>query len=126
MILTNELDKQEKITSAEYRMLLTLLNPVAPHITEELNEKYNLGKPICESKWPEYDENKITDEISKIAVQVNGKLRSTMEVPVNTDKDELLRLSKELDNVKKYLENATIVKEIVVPNKIVNIVIKQS
>ena len=126
MILTNELDKQERITSAEYRMLLTLLNPVAPHITEELNEKYNLGKPICESKWPEYDENKITDEISKIAVQVNGKLRSTMEVPVNTDKDELLRLSKELDNVKKYLENATIIKEIVVPNKIVNIVVKQS
>ena len=71
-------------------------------------------------------ENKITDEISKIAVQVNGKLRSTMEVPVNTDKDELLRLSKELDNVKKYLENATIIKEIVVPNKIVNIVVKQS
>ena len=126
MILTNELDKQESITKNDYRTLLTLLNPIAPHITEELNETYALGKPICSSSWPKYDEEKTIDSTVTIAVQVNGKLRGSMNVPINLDKEETLRLAKELDNVKKYLENTTIIKEIVVPNKIVNIVIKQN
>ena len=124
MILTNELDKQESITKNDYRTLLTLLNPIAPHITEELNETYALGKPICSSSWPKYDEEKTIDSTVTIAVQVNGKLRGSMNVPINLDKEETLRLAKELDNVKKYLENTTIIKEIVVPNKIVNIVVK--
>lgn len=124
MILTNELDKQESITKNDYRTLLTLLNPIAPHITEELNETYALGKPICSSSWPKYDEEKTIDSTVTIAVQVNGKLRGSMNIPTNLDKEETLRLAKELDNVKKYLENTTIIKEIVVPNKIVNIVVK--
>ena len=124
MILTNELDKQESITKNDYRTLLTLLNPIAPHITEELNEMYALGKTICSSSWPKYDEEKTIDSTVTIAVQVNGKLRGSMNVPINLDKEETLRLAKELDNVKKYLENTTIIKEIVVPNKIVNIVVK--
>ncbi len=126
MILTNDLEKNETITKDDYKILLTLLNPIAPHITEELNEKYSLGKTICESSWPIYDEEKTKESTVNIAVQINGKLRGTMNIPINTDKDETLRLAKELDNVKKYLENTTILKEIVVPNKIVNIVIKQS
>ena len=126
MILTNDLDKNETITKNDYKILLTLLNPIAPHITEELNEKYSLGKPICESSWPTFDEEKTKESTVNIAVQVNGKLRGTMNVPSNTDKEETLRLAKELDNVKKHLENTTILKEIVVPNKIVNIVTKQS
>ena len=126
MILTNDLDKNETITKNDYKTLLTLLNPIAPHITEELNEKYALGKAICESTWPTFDEEKTKESTVNIAVQVNGKLRGTMNLPSNTDKEETLRLAKELDNVKKYLENTTILKEIVVPNKIVNIVIKQS
>lgn len=126
MILTNDLDKNETITKSDYKILLTLLNPIAPHITEELNEKYALGKPICESSWPTFDEEKTKESTVNIAVQVNGKLRGTMNVPSNTDKEETLRLAKELDNVKKHLENTTILKEIVVPNKIVNIVTKQS
>ena len=126
MILTNDLDKNETITKDDYKILLTLLNPIAPHITEELNEKYALGKPICESTWPIYDEEKTKESTVNIAVQINGKLRGTMNIPTNTDKEETLRLAKELDNVKKYLENTTILKEIVVTNKIVNIVIKQS
>ncbi len=126
MILTNELDKQESITKNDYRTLLILLNPIAPHITEELNEMYALGKTICSSSWPKYDEEKTIDSTVTIAVQVNGKLRGSMNIPINLDKEETLRLAKELDNVKKYLENTTIIKEIVVPNKIVNIVIKQN
>jgi leucyl-tRNA synthetase len=124
MILTNELDKQESITKNDYRTLLILLNPIAPHITEELNEMYALGKTICSSSWPKYDEEKTIDSTVTIAVQVNGKLRGSMNIPTNLDKEETLRLAKELDNVKKYLENTTIIKEIVVPNKIVNIVVK--
>ena len=124
MILTNELDKQESITKNDYRTLLTLLNPIAPHITEELNEMYALGKTICSSSWPKYDEEKTIDSTVTIAVQVNGKLRGSMNIPINLDKEETLRLAKELDNVKKYIENTTIIKEIVVPNKIVNIVVK--
>ena len=126
MILTNDLDKNETITKNDYKILLTLLNPIAPHITEELNEKYSLGKPICESSWPTFDEEKTKESTVNIAVQVNGKLRGTMNVASNTDKEETLRLAKELDNVKKHLENTNILKEIVVPNKIVNIVTKQS
>ena len=126
MILTNDLDKNETITKSDYKILLTLLNPIAPHITEELNEKYALGKPICESAWPTFDEEKTKESTVNIAVQVNGKLRGTMNVPSNTDKEETLRLAKELENVKKHLENTTILKEIVVLNKIVNIVTKQS
>ena len=126
MILTNELDKQERITKNDYRTLLILLNPIAPHITEELNEMYALGKTICSSSWPKYDEEKTIDSTVTIAVQVNGKLRGSMNIPINLDKEETLRLAKELDNVKKYIENTTIIKEIVVPNKIVNIVIKQN
>lgn len=126
MILTNELDKQESITKNDYRTLLILLNPIAPHITEELNEMYALGKTICSSSWPKYDEEKTIDSTVTIAVQVNGKLRGSMNIPINLDKEETLRLAKELDNVKKYMENTTIIKEIVVPNKIVNIVIKQN
>ena len=84
----------------------------------------NLGKPICESKWLTYDENKISDETINIAVSVNGKLRATFSVSKDTEKHELLRIAKEQENVIKHIEGHEIIKEIVVPNKIVNIVIK--
>ena len=124
MILTNELEKQETISKKDYRILLTLLNPIAPHITEELVDINNLGKPICETKWPTYNEAKLVDSIVTIAVQVNGKLRGSMEVPNGTNNEELIRLAKELENVQKHLIDKEIIKEIVVPNKIVNLVVK--
>lgn len=124
MILTNEYENKETISKGDYRILLTLLNPIAPHITEELNQMNELGAPICETKWPNYDESKMIDETVKIAVQVNGKLRGTMEVPNDTSKEELIRLAKELENVEKHITDKEIIKEIVVPNKIVNIVVK--
>ena len=124
MILANAYDKLDSISRKDYRALLVLLNPIAPHVTEELNEILNLGKPICESEWLTYDENKISDETVNIAVSVNGKLRATFSVSKDTDKDELLKLAKEQENVIKHIEGHEIVKEIVIPNKIVNIVIK--
>ena len=124
MILANAYDKLDTISRKDYRTLLVLLNPIAPHVTEELNEILNLGKPICKSEWLTYDENKISDETVNIAVSVNGKLRATFSVTKDTEKHELLRIAKEQENVVKHIEGHEIIKEIVVPNKIVNIVIK--
>ena len=124
MILTNEYEKEDTISKKDYRILLTLLNPIAPHITEELVNINNLGEPICKTKWPTYDESKLVDSVVTIAVQVNGKLRGSMEVPNGTKNEELIRLAKELENVQKHLIDKEIIKEIVVPNKIVNLVVK--
>ena len=124
MILANAYDKLDTISRKDYRTLLVLLNPIAPHVTEELNEILNLGKPICKSEWLDYDENKISDETVNIAVSVNGKLRATFSVSKDIDKDELLNIAKSQENVIKHIEGHEIIKEIVVPNKIVNIVIK--
>lgn len=124
MILTNEYEKEDTISKKDYRILLTLLNPIAPHITEELVNINNLGEAICKTKWPTYDESKLVDSVVTIAVQVNGKLRGSMEVPNGTKNEELIRLAKELENVQKHLIDKEIIKEIVVPNKIVNLVVK--
>lgn len=124
MIFINAVYK-ENIFPKEYALgFIKLLNPIAPFITEELwNIMGNTGT-IAYEKWPTYDEEKTIENMAKIAIQVNGKLRATMEVPMNTEKEELIRLSKELDNVKKHLLDKEIIKEIVIPNKIVNIVVK--
>ena len=124
MIMLNEYDKQESISHDDYKILLTLLNPIAPHVTEELNETVLKNKEISSFEWPTYDESKCVDDTVKIACSVNGKLRATIEVPVDTPKDELVKIAKEQENVQKHIEGHEIVKEIVVPNKIVNIVIK--
>ncbi len=125
MIMLNEYEKFESgITKDDYRLLLVLLNPIAPHITEELNEKYNLGDAICNSTWPIYDETKIMDDTFKVAVQVNGKVRGTIEVKADTTKEEMESMAKELENVKNFTDGHEIVKVIVVPKKIVNIVIR--
>ena len=124
MILTNEMTDQQEISKKDYRTLLMLLNPIAPHITEELNEVNNLGNHLCESNWPTYDENKIIDEEKEIAVQVNGKLRGTIICLIN-DTEELIKEKALSDsNVQKHLEEKEIVKVIVIKNRIVNIVAK--
>ena len=123
MILTNKMDEKESITKKDYTLLLTLLNPFAPHITEELNETLE-NKPICESKWPEYDEEKTIDQEFTIGVQVNGKLRG--EIRINKDEEEETIKEKALtnENVLKHLEGKEIVKVIAIKGKIVNIVVK--
>ncbi len=125
MSMLNEYDKyKDGITKDDYRVLLHLLNPDAPHITEELNEQYNLGKPLCESPWPVYDEAKTIDKEITIGVQINGKLRS--EVTLELNESEELAKDKVLnqDNVKKYIDEKEIVKFIYIPNKIINIIVK--
>ena len=124
MILVNELEKQDEITKDDYSPLLILLNPDAPHITEELNEKYKLGKPICESTWPDYDEEKIVDDSITIAVQVNGKVRGSIDIVKDEDDESVKAKAMKLENVIKFTEGKEIVKTIVIKNKIVNIVVK--
>ena len=123
MILANAYDAQEEITPRDYNLLLTLLNPMAPHITEELNEQIGF-KPICESEWPVYDEAKTVDEEKEIGVQVNGKLRATIKVNINDAEDTLKEKALSEENVKKFTEGKEIVKVIAIKGKIVNIVVK--
>ena len=123
MILANAYDDLEKITKDDYRLLLILLNPMAPHITEELNEELGF-KPICESEWPEYDEEKTVESVKDIAVQVNGKVRATIQINVEDDEQSIKERAMECDNVKKHIEGKEIVKVIVIKGKIVNIVVK--
>ena len=123
MILTNAYDEKETITKGDYHLLLTLLNPIAPHITEELNE--TLGyKPICENAWPKYDEEKTIDKTKEIGVQVNGKLRSSIKINSDDTKETIESIALNDEKIKKNILDKEIVKVIVVPNKIVNIVVK--
>lgn len=124
MTMLNEFNANKKITKKEYRIFLQLLNPFAPHITEELNEKYNLGEELSKSLLEDYDESKIIDETFTMVVQVNGKVRGKIEVNANTSDDEMKKLAKSIENVKNYIDGKEIVKEVIVPKKLVSIVVK--
>ena len=123
MILTNKYDELDSITKEDYRLLLILLNPTAPHITEELNEELGY-KPICESEWPTYDEEKTKDAEKEIGVQVNGKLRGSIKISVGDSEDVIKEKAMNEENVIRHIEGKEIVKVIVIPNRIVNIVVK--
>ena len=104
-------------------MLLVLLYPTAPHITEELNEMIGYS-PICEGDWPVCDEDKIQEDTREIAVQVNGKVRGTIEIHVQDDEQAIEEKAMECENVVKHIEGKEIVKVIVIKGKIVNIVVR--
>lgn len=123
MILLNKYEECEHITKKDYTLLLTLLNPMAPHITEELNESFG-QKPICEGTWPEYDEAKTILNEKEIGVQVNGKLRGSIVVSVDDSEDVIKDKALNNDNVKRHIEGLEIVKVIVIKGRIVNIVVK--
>lgn len=123
MILLNKYEECEHITKKDYTLLLTLLNPMAPHITEELNESFG-QKPICEGTWPEYDEAKTILNEKEIGVQVNGKLRGSIVVSIDDSEDVIKDKALNNDNVKRHIEGLEIVKVIVIKERIVNIVVK--
>ena len=123
MILTNAYEEATSITKDDYRLLLILLNPVAPHITEELNQEmgYDL---ISNATWPVCDETKLVEDEKEIAVQVNGKVRGTINIKVDEDEESIKNKALECDNVKRHLEGLEIIKVMVIKNKIVTIVAK--
>ena len=123
MILANAYEDLDSITKEDYRLLLILLNPMAPHITEELNETIGYS-PICEGKWPEYNEEKIVEQTKDIAVQVNGKVRGTITISIDDDEQAIKEKAMECENVLKHIEGKEIVKMIVIKGRIVNIVVK--
>lgn len=125
MALINDISNVKSINKEELRIFSILLNPFAPHVTEEVYEACKLGNGIlAEAEWPEYDESKYVDESVEIVVQVNGKIKAKLNIPVDADKDAVLDLAKNDENVKKAIDGMKIIKEIVVPKKLVNLVVK--
>ena len=125
MSLLNEADKAGSISKEDYKTIINLLNPFAPHITEELWEMQQFGGFCSLADWPEYDEALCTDSEVEIAVQVNGKLRSRITVAVDADQDTVLAAAKAEQKVADELFGGNIVKEIYIKGKLVNIVVKK-
>lgn len=125
MIFINAVYKEDKITKEYASGFVKLLNPIAPHITEEIWHTF-LGHTdtIANETWPSYDETKITEDTYTMVVQVNGKLRGKIDVSSETSKEEMERLAKSIPNVISFIDGKEIVKVITVPKKLVNIVVK--
>ena len=124
MSLLNDFYKQKRINKAEFNVFLMLLNPFAPHITEELFELIGNDTTIAESNWPEYDQSKTIDSEIDIPVQINGKVKATIKISLDADTNEVKNIIHNNDYIKTLLNDKNIIKEIYVKNKIYNIVIK--
>ncbi len=123
MVLVNTFEKQVSVPIPQYRVLLLLVAPFAPHIAEELWSRLGNTKSIFLAKWPEWDENKILTESVSIAVQVNGKVRTVLTVASGTDEKEVTRLALADANVRTHLAGRTPRKIIFIPGKILSIVV---
>jgi leucyl-tRNA synthetase len=124
MGLLNEIYEVGSLTKDEMKVLVRLVCPFAPHLAEELWEELG-GEGLCSlAQWPEWDEAKTVDSTVEVAVQVNGKLRATVYLPLNCPKDDAIAAAKADAKVAAAMEGKTVIKEISVPNKIINIVVK--
>ena len=124
MSLVNDFYAAGKISKGDLRILLILLNPVAPHITEELWSILGSRDKISDTAWPQYDEAKTIDSVIEVAVQINGKVKGKVIVPVDAGQAEIKAKAVEDEKLKGYFEGKTIVKEIYVPGRIFNLVVK--
>ena len=122
MTLLNDITATGSVTRDEYEIFLTLLNPFAPHITEEIWQSLGHKELLCKQPWPQYDEAKCVEATVEMVVQLCGKIKARMTVPAGADKEACLAAAKEA--AAKELEGKTIIKEIVVPGKLVNFVVK--
>lgn len=122
MTLINKMYEKGSVTRAELRTLTLLLNPFAPHVTEELWDIMDFGGMVTNNQWPTYDEEKTVDNSVEIVLQIMGKVRSRITIPVDMPKDEVLALAKADEKVAAAIAGKTIKKEIYVPGKLVNIV----
>ncbi len=124
MSLLNDFTASGGVTKEEYKILLKLLNPFAPHMTEEVWQNMEFGEEIALQAWPVWDENKLQENSIEIVVQVNGKPRGHITVAVDTAKDEALAMAKAEPSIQKQLDGKEVVKEIWVPNKLINFAVK--
>jgi leucyl-tRNA synthetase len=124
MTLINEFNARGAINKKEFADFLLLLNPVAPHITEELWESCGLGGLLHENGWPEFDPEKTVEDIIEMAVQVNGKVRGKIMIPAKSTQEQANAAAMDEESIKAHLDGKTIIKEIFVPGRIYNIVVK--
>ena len=124
MALLNDFAAAGGATREEYRILLILLNPFAPHMTEELWERLGYGGQLAQAQWPVYDPAKCVEDTVEIAVQVNGKIRTRLVIPADSEADQALAAAKADEKIAAALAGMQIVKELYVPGKLVNLVIR--
>ena len=124
MSLINEIYATKQINKAELKTFITLLNPFAPHITEEMYENIGFGGMLNEQKWPEYDEALCVDDTIEIVAQINGKVKAKLVISVDEGKDEVIAKVKAESKIQDAINGKNIIKEIYVPGKLVNIVVK--
>lgn len=124
MSLVNDFSKKGSVTKGEYKTLITLLNPVAPHMTEELWLTYGNGELLSLQPWPKYDEGKTVDDEIEIVVQINGKIKDKLMIPAGLDKDGTQEAAMNTEKIKGLIDGKNVVKVIAVPGKLVNIVVK--
>ncbi len=124
MTLLNQIYSKGEINKAELKTLLLLVNPFAPHVTEEMWEKMSFGGTVTDQSWPEYDEAKCVDASVEIAVQVNGKIKARINVATDISNEDAIAAAKEVDAVKEIIDGKQVVKELYVKGKLVNIVVK--
>lgn len=124
MSLLNEIYDSGSITKDEYKIFTLLLNPFAPHVTEEIWEAMSFGGTVTDQKWPEYDEEKCKENSIEIVAQINGKVRTKLVVPADISAEDAVALAKEDEKIKEATEGKTIVKELYVKGRLVNIVVK--
>jgi len=124
MTLLNRIYDTGKVTKGEYKALLVLLNPFAPHVTEEAWETMGFGGVVTSQKWPGYDESKCLDDTVEIVAQINGKVKAKFVVSTDIDADEAIALAKAQEKIADALAGATIIKEFYVKGKLVNLVVR--
>ena len=124
MSLINEIYATKQINKAELKTFITLLNPFAPHITEEIYENVGFGGMLNEQNWPEYDELLCVDDTIEIVAQINGKVKAKLVVSVDENKDDVIAKVKSEPRIQNAISGKNIIKEIYVPGKLVNIVVK--
>ncbi len=125
MAFLNEVSKKGEINRAEYKTLLHLLNPVAPHITEEIWQLIGCAKTMHQTAWPRYDEAALQEDVVEMPVQVNGKVKTVIAVPKGSDNATVELLAMADEKLQRALQGLHVVKFIVVPDKIINIVVKK-
>ena len=124
MTLLNQVYSVGSINKAELKSLLLLVNPFAPHVTEEMWEQMSFGGTVTDQSWPEFDEAKCVDATVEIAVQVNGKIKARINVATEISNEDAIAAAKEVDAVKELIDGKQVVKELYVKGKLVNIVVK--
>lgn len=125
MSLLNDIYESGKITKKELRDFIVILNPFAPHVTEELWSVMNFGGAVTDQSWPTYDESKCVEQTIEIVAQVNGKVRAKLTVPADIEAADAIALAKADEKVKAFLDGMTVIKEFYVKGKLVNLVVKK-